>query len=146
MSESDAVVDASVAVKWYIPERDHEPARALRDAYLRGDFDLTAPALFPFEVVNALRYSGVLDADQVEVAGETLSQYGVDLVPFRRCGPVAPAARELDVSIYDASYLALAATVEGRLYTADERLVEATAGTDYAAHTASITAFDADGE
>ena len=43
------VVDASIAVKWVLPEPDSERARAL---ILRGD--LTAPDLLRLEVANAL--------------------------------------------------------------------------------------------
>jgi len=51
---SEIVGDTSVVVNWYIPEQHHEHARALRDAYLVGEFELVAPALMPFEAVTAL--------------------------------------------------------------------------------------------
>lgn len=124
------VVDASAVVKWYVPEADHEPARSIRDAYLDGDVDLLAPALLPFEVVNALRYAGLFDDDQLESVAETLPEYGIDLVPFHRLGPVAGLAAEADVTVYDASYLALAASREYTLFTADEQLLAATDGID----------------
>lgn len=126
MGERRQVIpDASVVVKWYVPERHHAAARSLRDAYLHGDLHLLAPALLPFEVVNALRYSGLFDDEQVGAAAETLPQYGIELVPFSALGPVADVATAADVSIYDAAYLALAASMECTLYSADERLVEA---------------------
>lgn len=124
------VVDASVVVKWYVPEQHHEAARALRDGYLDGDLDLLAPALLPFEVVNALRYSGLFDDEQLRAAAGTLPEYGLELVPFGSLGPVADLAARADCSVYDASYLALAASRGCTLYTADERLV--TAGTETA--------------
>lgn len=121
---SAIVVDTSVVVKWYIPEQHHEQARALRDAYLEGKFDLVAPALMPFEAINALRYSGHYEGGRLEAASESLSEYGVDLVPFTESGSVAAIADDLDSTIYDASYVALAQELDTKVYTADENLLE----------------------
>jgi len=51
---ADVVVDTSTVVKWNIPEQHHEQARAIRDDFLNGKHDLFAPALMPFEAINAL--------------------------------------------------------------------------------------------
>jgi predicted nucleic acid-binding protein len=126
------VVDASVVVKWFIPERDHEAALRLRDDFLDGEVDLTAPALLPFEVVNALRYSGHYEGDALAQAAESLGDYGLELRPFADCGAVAAVTGELDISVYDASYLALAAAVAGRVLTADELLLGAAEDGGYA--------------
>ena len=121
---SDIVVDTSVVVKWYLPERDHEAARALRDAYLEGEVDLVAPALLPFEAVNALRYSGQFDGEQLAAAARSLSEYGIDLVAFSDAGPVADIATDLDITVYDAAYVALAERLDTTAYTADETLLD----------------------
>lgn len=118
------VVDASVVVKWYVPERNHESARALRDAYLDGDHDLLAPALLPFEVVNALKYSGHYDGDRLQEASTTVTEFGIEFVPYRDVGDVATVANELDLPLYDASYVSLADETDGTLYTADSRLLD----------------------
>ncbi len=138
------VVDASVVVKWYVPERDHEAARAVRDAYLDGVVDLLAPSLLPFEVVNALRYADLFDDEQLEGAAATLPDYGIEFVPFRRLDAVPAAATTADTSVYDAAYLALAAARDCRLYTADERLVATVEATPYASHVEHVR--EADGE
>lgn len=129
---TEIVVDASVVAKWYVPEKHHEEARALRDDYLDGRHELLAPALMPFEVVNALKYSGHYDGDRLVEASETLPEYGIDLVPYREAGPVAAVAADLDVTLYDASYVALAHATDSTAYTADERLLDAVARSDYA--------------
>lgn len=139
------VVDASVVVKWYVPERDHEAARAVRDAYLDGAVDLLAPSLLPYEVVNALRYADLFDDDQLEAAASTLPDYGIEFVPFRRLDAVPTAAATADASVYDAAYLALAAARDCRLYTADERLVATVAETPYAGHVEHVRAADRSG-
>lgn len=126
------VADASVVVKWYIPEKHHEEARSLRDDYLDGRHELVAPHLLSFEVVNALKYSGHYEGERLVEAAQSLSEYGLELRPFGDCGSVAEVANELDVSVYDASYVALASAVDSVVFTADEALVEDTAGTEYA--------------
>jgi predicted nucleic acid-binding protein len=139
---SAAVVDASVVAKWYIPERDHEAARDLRDAYLDGHHDILAPSFLPFEVINALKFSGHYDGDRLREASRTLPEYGLDLVPYRAAGPVAAVARDLDVTIYDASYVSLASTRNGMLYTADTELLDAANRGQYSAETAHIRAYE----
>ena len=121
---SEIVVDTSVVVKWYIPERHHEQARALRDAYLDGKFDLIAPALMPFEAVNALKYSGHYEGERLEEASESLPEYGIDLVPINKTGPVVEIANTLDITVYDASYIALAQKLDTKAYTADGNLLD----------------------
>jgi len=127
---SEIVVDTSVIVKWYIPEQHHEQARALRDAYLDGKFDLVAPALMPFEAVNALKYSGHYEGERLEEASKSLPEYGIDLVPINKTGPVAGIANNLDITVYDASYIALAQKLDTKAYTADGNLLDDLGG-DY---------------
>ena len=121
---SEIVVDTSVIVKWYIPEQHHEQARALRDAYLDGKFDLVAPALMPFEAANALKYSGHYEGERLEEASRLLPEYGIDLVPFSKTGPVAEIATNLGITIYDAAYVALARKLDTKAYTADGNLLD----------------------
>ncbi len=138
---AEVVVDASVVAKWYIPEQHHRQARQLRDDYLEGNTDLLAPALLPFEVVNALRYSGHYEGDRLVEASTTLPEYGVRLVPYREAGPVAEVALELDVTLYDASYVALAHTTGATVYTADSLLLDAVEGSDYADAAAHVRGY-----
>lgn len=121
---SEIVVDTSVIIKWYVPEQHHEQARALRDAYLDGKFDLVAPALMPFEAINALKYSGHYEGERLEEASKSLPEYGIDLIPLNKTGPIAEIANNLDVTIYDAAYIALAQKLDTKAYTADGNLLD----------------------
>jgi len=138
---SEIVVDASVVAKWYVPETHHERARDLRDDYLEGKHDLVAPALMPFEVVNALKHGGHYDGDRLVEASTTLPEYGIDLVPYRKLGPVAEVAADLDVTLYDASYVALANASDSTVFTADGRLLEAIDGTEYSETAAHVRTY-----
>ena len=121
---AEIVVDTSVVVKWYIPEQHHGLARALRDAYLDGAFDLVAPALMPFEAVNALKYSGYYHGERLEDASRSLSEYGIELVSFDNAGPVAEIADTLEITVYDAAYIALACKLNTNVYTTDGNLLD----------------------
>ena len=48
------VLDASVAVKWALPEIDSDKAVRIRDDYLAGLHELLTPDVFPIEVAHCL--------------------------------------------------------------------------------------------
>ena len=119
------VVAASVVVKGYVPERDHELARAIRDGYGNGQHSLAGPSLLPYEVVTALRYCGPVDDESVLRVAETLPQSGIDLVSFDRIQDVAANALDGDITVFGAAAVALAAQLDASGFTADERLLDA---------------------
>ncbi len=61
----DVVVDASVIVKRYLEEEYQREALLIRDRYTEGAIFLHAPALLPYEVLNALRYGNVYNAEEL---------------------------------------------------------------------------------
>jgi predicted nucleic acid-binding protein len=127
----EVVVDTSTVVKWYIPEQHHEQARTLRDDFLNGKQELSAPALMPFEALNALNYSGHYGGERLVEAANSLEKYGIELVPFQSCGPVAEITTTVDTTAYDAAYIALAVDREATAYTADRTLLTDLEGTEY---------------
>lgn len=137
----DVVVDTSTVVKWYIPEQDHERARALRDDFLNGDHELYAPALMPFEAVNALNYSGHYDGERLVEAANSLREYGIEFVPFRSTGPLAEVTSSLGITAYDAAYVALAVERDGTAYTADSTLLADLEGSEYEETVAHIRSY-----
>lgn len=128
---ADIIVDTSTVVKWYIPEQHHEEARALRDDFLNGRHDLYAPALMPFEAVNALNYSGHYGGKRLHEAADSLGEYGIEFVPFRAGGPIAGITTSVGITAYDAAYIALAVEREATTYTADSNLLSELEGTEY---------------
>ena len=121
------VADASVVVKWFVEETDHPRARDLRNAFLAGRLDLASPSLLPYEVLNALRYSGVMKPATLQAAAEALDKASIPLYPLE--GSLAKEALALaaskSITIDDASYAAVARILGRRLVTADEQLIEA---------------------
>jgi len=120
------VSDANVVVKWFIEEEYSDKALKLRDMHVNGERLIAAPELLPFEVLNALKYSNLFKKEELKNAALSISSYGIELHPLR--GKLAEKTVEIaiekDITIYDASYVALAITLNTKLYTADQKLIE----------------------
>lgn len=117
------VVDASIAIKWVIPEVLSDAANRLRD----GEDEFLAPDLLLVEVANALwkkTKTEEISAREADAALDLVGQSGIDLHPT---GPLLPrameVARRLDHPVYDCVYLALAEREQTALVTADQRLL-----------------------
>ena len=117
-----SVVDASVSLKWALDdEEDVERAVALRDAAVEGAFQLVAPSLWAYEVVN-----GLVSASRRVRVDPSLSAAVIDAlfsVGVRLVDP-APAhvyevATRWGLTAYDAAYVALAEALRCPLWTAD---------------------------
>ena len=52
----------------------------LRNDYVAGRTDLLAPHILPFEVLNALKYSGAFGEDELIEAAQTLDDLQLTLV------------------------------------------------------------------
>ncbi len=120
------VVDASIVVKWYIVEKYSEEALKLRDMHVNGELLLVAPSLLPYEVLNALKHSSLYSMDELKLAAESLLKYGIRLEPLttRYAEKSVELAVENGITIYDASYIAVALIKGIRMVTADSGLIE----------------------
>ncbi|MYB40852.1 MAG: type II toxin-antitoxin system VapC family toxin [Chloroflexi bacterium] len=124
------VVDASVAVKWVIPEEGSDRARALLDAAARGEARLLAPDVYVAEVANVLWKRSHLVRDlRDDEAREALDNTLATLPTLVPSAALASQALELALafgrSLYDCLYVALALRAGCPLVTADRRLVRA---------------------
>ena len=121
-----AVADASVIAKWFLVEAYRDDAVRLRDDFVSGKLSLSSPALMPFEVINVVKFSSKsTQVSRVKAVGKSLSFYGITLHHLKHeyLDLSAEVSSRNDVTIYDASYIALAEHLQSVLYTADERLL-----------------------
>jgi predicted nucleic acid-binding protein len=120
----DALLDTSVAVKWFVTEEDSERAADLQQAHLRDDLQLHAPDIMLMESANALRYAG-LSEERILQDLETFSALGVEIIPFSIdvLNSAASLSLEHDLAVYDACFLALAQALEVPLITADRKML-----------------------
>jgi predicted nucleic acid-binding protein len=123
------VIDASVALKWFLDEEGSAQAAALPT---RGD-TLIAPDLIVPEVCNAawkIVRRGLMHPEQQAAAVTRLPEILDVLVPT---APLAPRAAALSLLLdhpaYDCFYLALAEQRGATLITADRRLIQRLADT-----------------
>ncbi|MBI3462060.1 MAG: type II toxin-antitoxin system VapC family toxin [Planctomycetes bacterium] len=126
------VVDASVGIKWFLPEAGAADALRLQDAH----HELHVPTLFDAEVTNVL-WKRVRRGDLSRTDADDLVARLPPLPVTRHPQlPLLPTAFEfacrMDRSVYDGLYLALAKHLTGQMVTADERLVNSLAGTPLA--------------
>jgi len=121
------IVDASVALKWYVQRNEPDVTEAFRllDAYGRGQCLLLAPELLLWEVANALALGHRLDKLTVSEAlshlrGLDLNLKSLQWPTLERAVEIAKAA---DATVNDAYYLALALESGGTLVTSDEKFL-----------------------
>lgn len=119
---SIVVVDASVAIKWFLPERFSINAIRL----LQADCELAAPDLIFPECGNVLWKRWLrreLEAEVMPALLGDLRRMDLRIVPtFALTEEACRIAVEFRRSFYDSVYLALAVISAGRLATADEKL------------------------
>lgn len=123
---SAAVVDASVAVKWYVPESGSSRAVALLDAHIR----LLAPDLLVSEFGNTVwkkaRRGELSTAEGTAIVRAFQTATPVTLRPsLDLLLPAWEIALRLRRTVCDAIYLALAVAEDCPFITADDALARA---------------------
>ena len=121
------VVDASIVIKWFVPEIYSDAARQL----LEHSHQYFAPDLLFAETANIVWKKvrlGELEAQQGEHLVKDIEKIAVETIPCRALAQDAYAlATATNRTVYDAMYLALAVRLDTRMITADERLAGALA-------------------
>ena len=131
------VVDASIAFKWYVEEPWSDAARRL----LSGG-RLIVPRLFFLETSNILRRRcerREMSADDARATADSMAELPLEVWPDHRLvRPALDLALDFRISVYDAVYVVLAVRLQGRVVTADRRLVNALQGGALAAHVLGV--------
>jgi len=122
------VVDASVALKWFLPESGNSGADNLLKAFLGGTVDLYAPDLLLIEAASGLWrrtvIRGELDPSEAKAIYQDLLTLPLNFQASERLAAAAfPLAVAHRHSAYDAVYCALSIEMDCEFITADRTLV-----------------------
>jgi predicted nucleic acid-binding protein len=132
-------VDASLALKWFIPVQRDIVADMLLEKWTRDGEELIGPPLFDAEVTSTLRlnvFAKGIPPGEGEVAFQFFRDLNVHIVNPAGLQPVAwELAKKYDLPrAYDMQYLAVAELSDCELWTADKRLVNALQGQNKRVH------------
>lgn len=119
------VVDASVCLKWLMPEEGSEIASQLLASHARGELSICMPDIAPVEVANALwshRSDGVSPEDASDMVSDVLSSAIAFVESAVLLTRAMDIAYQMGTSVYDSLYIAAAESLDARLVTADKRL------------------------
>ena len=122
------IIDASIGVKWLVPEDDADKANALIGEVL------LVPSLFFSEVASAMWKKARRGELAIEMIMPQLPKLGLITETIDDAGYVTRAlelGRELDHPVYDCLYLAAAEALADVVITADKRLVHRLEQTRY---------------
>jgi len=128
------VLDASVAVKWFLPpehERLTAEALALLKKFVQADVGFIVPDLFWAEIGSAFWKAirlGRFDEASSKGAFRYLAACDLPVYPtFALLDKAFDIANTYERSVYDSLYVALAMETKSQLITGDERLANALA-------------------
>ncbi len=125
METRTLVVDSSVVVKWFLTEEGSEKAIKLFDEFAAGRMKIAAPTILYYEVANALKRSASFNEESLRGAARALSGYAFEV--WHAQGSFLEEALSLsirkDITVYDASFVALALRKNVSLCTEDSELL-----------------------
>lgn len=130
MAQTQICVDASVALKLVLDEKDSDKAHALWTSWVTEEIDVIAPCHLAFEVTSVIRnhvYRGEISAEAGQLAFEAIHAQGIKLIhPDILHEKAWKLAQQFDrPTAYDAYYLALGEIAACDVWTADGRLYRA---------------------
>jgi predicted nucleic acid-binding protein len=128
------VLDASVAVKWFLPEKVETlatEALALLSRHTESEIHIIVPDLFWVEFASVLWKAirrGNFPKASADAALATITQYNFPTFPtVKLLSKAFEIATTYERTVYDSLYVALAVQTNSQLITADERLANSLA-------------------
>ena len=120
---TEAVIDASTAIKWISEEEGTEDSLRLRDEHIRGRTVLSSPDLIIYEMANALRYKPDFNEVKVAQAINSIIDLQIDLInPGKELIQRSlQNAYAYNITLYDSCYLSLAELLGIKVITSDRK-------------------------
>ena len=128
------VIDASVLIKFYVPEILFDRAEQLLLRVEKGDVMLLAPDLIYSESGNTLwKKRRIKELTRSEIDEITDAIISLPLM-IEASKPLLPLAMDISlaygITVYDAMYVSLARVYETTMMTADRKLLDSLSKTD----------------
>ena len=122
------ILDSSVVAKWFFPtEEESNIALNIKDLFLSKDISISVPILIYYEINNLIRSAIKSLRINEELAKEAYQGFlNLDLIAYSSkelMKSTLEKAISLDISSYDASYLALTEYLQIPFITADQKLI-----------------------
>lgn len=125
VARQSLVLDASVGVKWFSSgdETSLAQALAIRDAHIGGYVVIVVPDLFFYEVANAITQKKNIPSEAVLLAVTSMFALSITSIPIEAdlLDIAVRLSRQIDITIYDSIYIAVAMKHNYPLITANPR-------------------------
>ena len=125
------VVDACVAIKWFLPEKNYQKAGKILSSYNR----MFAPDLFLVEmdsIITKKVRQRLIETEDAYRIYEEVRNIPIQIIPYSLIGKVAfDLSVALPITQYDACYLAVAIEFGEKVISADMRFVRGIMGTPF---------------
>lgn len=122
------IIDASVALKWYLEEEYSVYADSLSCAYKNNQIKIVAPQILKWEILNGLLaavYSKRITFELAEKYILNFLKLGIEEINLKGNDlniRILNIAYKNGLSVYDGYYIALAEKLHCSFYTADKKL------------------------
>lgn len=118
------VIDASVAIKWYIAEPDSLKAKIWYNRIQTGKILAVIPDYFYLECCNVFLKRYRIAQEECKAVLRDIEQLGLEVVPLSilKMSQVITLSSKYNITMYDAVYLEVARIAEAKVVTADEIL------------------------
>jgi predicted nucleic acid-binding protein len=127
MERTVYVLDTSVIVKWFVPEKYSGEARTFLENFKSKQIQVTVPTTMKYEMANALwvkRREG-LTHDEASAIMDDLKLLNLpEVSSLALIKKAQEFSYTYDIAIYDAIFLALAESLSCEFITADEKLCD----------------------
>jgi predicted nucleic acid-binding protein len=125
------VIDACVAIKWFLPEDNYKEAGEILTKHNR----LIAPDLFQIEldsIITKKVRQRLIETEDAYRMFDEIRNIPIQIIPYSLIGQLAfDLSAALPVTQYDACYLAVAIEFDQKVVTADMRFVSGMQGTPF---------------
>jgi len=127
------VLDASVILKWFLPEEGQELALGFLENHSNNQEQIAVPELLYYEITNTLSVKTRLSQEAIVEAMSYLFDLSLAVFSLSQHEYIESMSlsRLYNVSVYDASYVALAKSLGTSFITADKRLVQKLTGISF---------------